>query len=474
MNQKTPTVPEHATPAPPPGGDTTHAPKGAKRSSGKGWIWLLVLIAAAAAAYFYWPKGEPAQAGTAPAEGKGGGGKKGGRGGGLPPVVTVKATRGNIGVYLNGLGNVTPIYTVTVKTRVDGQLMEVKYKEGDIVQKGAPLIEIDPRPFKVALEQAEGQQARDQALLDNARVDLTRYQTLLAQNAIPEQQLSTQKALVQQYIGTVKADQGSIDNAKLNIAYCNISAPITGKIGLRLVDPGNIVHASDQTGLLVITQMEPISAIFPIAEDHLGPVAKRYRAGQKLKVEAWDRDMTDKIATGYLETMDNQIDQTTGTLKLRAIFDNKDNALFPNQFINARLLVEEKHNVVLLPSAAIQRTTSTVYVWLVRPDSTVTVREITVGTTEGDQSEITSGLDAGDTVIMTGVDKLNEGSKVNVSGGGEGGRGRGGNRGEGNPGASPEAPTGLKTGVPNGATDAQPGRGGRGGRRGAGGGGQNQ
>jgi multidrug efflux system membrane fusion protein len=467
MNQKTPTVPEHATPAPPDGGETTRVPKGAKRSSGKGWIWLLVLVAAAAVAYYYWPKGEAAQAGTAPAEGKGSG-KKGGRGGGLPPVVTVKATRGNIGVYLDGLGNVTPIYTVTIKTRVDGQLMDVKYKEGDLVQKGAPLIEIDPRPYKVALEQAEGQQARDQALLDNARVDMARYQTLLAQNAIPEQQLSTQKALVQQYIGTVKADQGAIDSAKLNIAYCNIAAPITGKIGLRLVDPGNIVHASDQTGLLVITQMEPISAIFPIAEDHLGPVAKRYRAGQKLKVEAWDRDKTQRIATGYLETMDNQIDQTTGTLKLRAIFDNKDNALFPNQFVNARLLVEEKHNVVLLPSAAIQRTTSNVYVWQLKPDSTVTVRNITVGTTEGEQSEITSGLDAGDTVIMTGVDKLNEGSKVNVSGD-EGGRGRGGNRG-----GTTDNPAGLQTGVPGGSTDAQPGRGGRGGRRGARSGGQNQ
>ncbi|HWC95608.1 MAG TPA: MdtA/MuxA family multidrug efflux RND transporter periplasmic adaptor subunit [Candidatus Sulfopaludibacter sp.] len=459
MNQKTPTVPEHVSPAPPNGGDSTRPPKGAKRSSGKGWIWLLVLIAAAAAAYYYWPKGEAAQAGTAPS---GGGAKKGRGAGGLPPVVAVKATRGNIGVYLDGLGSVTPIYTVTVKSRVDGQLMAINYKEGDVVQKGQPLIELDPRPFEVALEQAEGQLARDKALLNNARVDLTRYQTLLSQNAIPEQQLSTQKALVEQYEGTIKTDQGAIDSAKLNITYCHITAPITGKVGLRLVDPGNIVHASDQTGLLVITQMEPISVIFPIAEDHLSPVAKRHRAGQKLTVEAWDRDKTNKIATGALETLDNQIDQTTGTLKLRALFDNKDNALYPNQFVNARLLVEEKRGVVLLPTAAIQRTSATIYVWMLKPDSTVTVRNITVGTTEGDQTEITSGLAAGDSVIMTGVDKLNEGSKVNVSGG-EGGRG--------GRGSSAEAPSGVGSGV---AADAPTStdKSGKGGRRGNKSGGQ--
>lgn len=430
MNQKTPTVPEHVMPAPTHSEEPPRKPEAAKRKSGKGWIWLLVLIVAAAAAYYYWPKGGATAAGTAPSGG--GSAKKGGKGGGLAPVVAVKATRGNIGVYIDSPGSIVPIYTVLLRSRVDGELMQIYYKEGDVVQKDAPLIELDPRPYQVALEQAEGQQARDQALLDNARVDLARYQTLLAQNAIPEQQLATQKALVDQYVGTVKTDQGMIDSAKLNITYCHIAAPITGKIGLRLVDPGNIVHASDTTGLLVITQMEPISAIFPVPEDQLPPVAKRFRAGEKLVVEAWDRDGRNKLAVGTLATMDNQIDPTTGTLKLRAMFDNKDNALYPNQFVRNRLLVEEKRGVVLLPTAAIQLTTTNQYVWMLKPDNTVTVRNITTGTAEGDQTEITSGLNAGDAVVMTGVDKLNEGSKVNVAGGdGGGGRGQGGSKGSG-------------------------------------------
>ena len=415
MNQNPPTVPEHVMSSP------TRPPE-APRKSGKGWIWLILLIAAAAAAYYYWPKGTPAEAGTTPPAPSG----RKGRGGGLAPVVAVKASRGNIGVYIDALGSIVPLNTVTVKSRVDGQLMAIHYKEGDLVEKGQPLIELDERPFRVALEQAEGQLARDTALLGNARVDLARYQTLLAQNAIPEQQLATQKALVEQYGGTVKIDQGAIDSAQLNITYCRIAAPISGKIGLRLVDPGNIVHASDPNGLLVITQMQPISAIFPVPEDSLPPVARRFRAGQTLTVEAWDRDKTHKIAVGTLATMDNQIDPTTGTLKMRALYENKDFSLYPNQFVNNRLLVEEKHGVILLPSAAIQRTSSTIYVWLLKPDSTVTVRSITIGTTEGEQTEITSGLEAGDSVIMTGVDKLNEGSKVNVAGGDGGGRGRGG------------------------------------------------
>jgi multidrug efflux system membrane fusion protein len=428
-------MPEHIMPAPTHGGEPPRPPESKKRSSGKGWIWLLVLIAAAAAAYYYWPKGNATEAGTAPSGG--GTGKK--KGGGLPPVVAVKAQAGNIGVYIDGPGNVIPIYTVTVKSRVDGQLMQIYYKEGDVVQKDQPLIELDPRPYQVALEQAEGQLARDQALLANARVDQTRYQTLYAQNAVPEQTLATQKSLVDQLAGTIQTDQGMIDSAKLNITYCHIAAPITGKIGLRLVDPGNIVHATDANGLVVITQMDPISVIFTISEDQLPPISRKFRAGEKLTVEAWDRDKTHRLSTGYLATLDNQIDNTTGTLKLRAQYDNKDYSLYPNQFVNARLLQEEKRNVTLLPTAAIQRTTSSVYVWLLKPDSTVTVRNITVGTTEGQQSEITSGLAPGDSVIMTGVDKLNEGSRVNFASGGAAG---------GQPGAAP-------------AADAQQGKGGR-------------
>lgn len=465
MNQKSPTVPEHVAPAPTHGGEPPRPPEVKKPSSGKGWVWLVLLVGAAAAAYYYWPKGSATQAGTTPPGGASTGKKKGG---GNAPVVIVKAAKGNIGVYVDALGSVVPVYTVTVKSRVDGQLMQIYYKEGDIVQKGQPLIDLDPRPYQVAKEQAEGQSARDQALLDNAKVDLARYQTLLAQNAIPEQQLATQKALVAQYTGTVAIDQGAIDAASLNIVYCHIEAPITGKIGLRLVDPGNIVHASDQTGLMVITQIEPISAIFPVAEDMLPPVAKRFRAGQKLSVEAWDRDRRNKLAVGTLTTLDNQIDPSTGSLKLRAMFDNKDNSLYPNQFVNTRLLVEEKHGVVLLPTAAIQLTTNSKYVWMLKPDNTVTVRNVTTGTEEGQQSEITSGIEPGDTVIMTGVDKLNEGMRVTVGGGdgrGGGGQGRGG-QGRG---AGKSAPADTPDGTP-----AADGQGPQGGKRGGKSGGKHQ
>jgi multidrug efflux system membrane fusion protein len=263
--------------------------------------------------------------------------------------------------------------------------------------------------------QTEGQLVRDQALLANARVDLTRYETLLAQDAIPEQQLATQRALVTQYEGTVKNDQGLLDAARLNVTYSHIPAPISGIVGLRLVDPGNIVHAADTTGMVVITQIQPISVIFTVGEDQLPPILQKLRAGQKLQVDAWDRELKNKIATGHLDTVDNEIDPTTGTLKLRALFDNENRALFPNQFVNARLLQQEKNGVTLLSSAAIQRNTNQIYVFLVKPDNTVTVKTITVGTTEGDNSEITSGLKAGDQVVMTGVDKLQEGSKVTVT-----------------------------------------------------------
>jgi membrane fusion protein, multidrug efflux system len=333
-------------------------------------------------------------------------------------VVAVASQTGNIGVYVTGLGAITPIYTVTVKSRVDGQLMSVHFKEGELVHQGDPLIEIDPRPYQAAVEQAEGQLVRDQALLANARVDLTRYTTLLAQNAIPEQQLATQRALVTQDEGTVTNDQGMLDAARVNVVYCHITAPITGVVGLRLVDPGNIVHSSDTTGMLVITQVQPISVIFTVSEDQLSPVLQKIRVGQKLPVEAWDREWKNKLASGFLDTIDNQIDQTTGTLKLRAIFSNDNRALFPNQFVNARLLQQEKANVTLLPPAAIQRNTNDTYVYLIKPDSTVTIRAIKTGTTEGDQAEITSGLSPGDTVVMTGVDKLQEGSKVNAAGNG--------------------------------------------------------
>jgi multidrug efflux system membrane fusion protein len=336
-------------------------------------------------------------------------------------VAAVTATKGNIGVYYTGLGAVTPLATVTVRTVVSGQLMSVNFKEGDLVNKGDPIIQIDPRPFEATVVQTEGTLARDQALLENARVDLDRYTLLNATHAIPEQQLATQQALVHQYEGTVKNDQGLLDAAKLNVTYSKITSPVTGIVGLRLVDPGNIVQTGDTNGMVVITQLQPISVIFSVGEDQLPPILQKIRAGQTLAVDAWDRDLTKKITTGTLATLDNEIDQTTGTLKLRANFDNANRVLFPNQFVNARLLEQEKTGVTLLQSAAIQRNTNDTYVYLIKPDSTVTVRIIKTGTTEGDQTEITSGLAPGDEVVMTGVDKLQEGSKVNVNASGASG-----------------------------------------------------
>jgi multidrug efflux system membrane fusion protein len=374
-----------------------------------------------AGAWYLWPK-----AGLLTPSASSGAVSKGGKKGGaaVVPVVAAKARRGDIGVYITALGSVTPIYTVTVKSRVDGQLMKVHYNEGDLVHEGDLLVEIDPRPYQVALEQAEGQLARDQASLDNARVDVERYQKLLAQNAVPEQQLATQKSTVAQLEGLVKADQGPIDSAKLSLVYCSIKAPITGRVGLRLVDPGNIVHATDANGLVVITQIQPISVIFTVPEDDLPVVLRKLAAGQHLSAEVLDRDTTTKLGSGTLTTVDNQIDPTTGSLRFRANFDNSANLLFPNQFVNVRLLVEQRHGVTLVPTAVIQRTTSSTYVYLVKDDQTVTVRQVTPGVTEGDESEIVSGAAPGDVLVMTGVDKLQEGARVTVqmAGGQAGGR----------------------------------------------------
>ena len=375
------------------------------------WIWILLLALLGAGGYYYWSKRTPPPSGEA----SGQAGRKGqGGNGGSSPVDAATAFKGNIGVYVTGLGAVTPIYTVTVQSRVDGQLMQVLYKEGDMVHQGDKLAEIDPRPYQALLTQYEGQLIRDQALLDNARLDQTRYEALLKQNAVPEQQLATQVALVKQDEGIVKNDQGLIDGVKVDLIYCNITAPITGRIGLRLVDPGNIVQTTDTTGLLVITQLQPISVIFTIAEDQLPVIYQKQSGGQKLPVDAFNREMTKKLASGTLTTIDNQIDQTTGTVKLRATFDNSHNELFPNQFVNARLLQQEKLGVVLVPSAAVQRNSSSTYVYVVKPDSTVTVRQVKVGTSDDDNTEITSGVNQGDVVVLTGVDKLIEGSKVTV------------------------------------------------------------
>ena len=374
--------------------------QGARPGARRRWLWLslCLLLVVGLIAYSLWPKSTKAAA-TPP-----------------PPIPVVAATsrKGDIGVYYSGLGAVTPLATVTVKSRVDGQLMSVRYREGDTVHKGDLLLEIDDGPYRAALTQAEGQLMRDQAALENARIDLVRYQQLVPQKAIPEQQLATQQATVHQDEGVVKLDEGQIESAKVNLAYCKIAAPATGRIGLRLVDPGNIVQTADTNGLLVITQMDPISAIFTISEDQLQVVLKKMAAGQTLEVDAYSRDAKTKLAQGSLTTLDNQIDPATGTLKLRATFENPKGTLFPNQFVNARLLVEEKHGVTLVSTAAVQRNSQATYVYVVKADSTVTVRPITIGTTEGEDSEVTSGLAPGEVVVMTGVDKLEEGTKVNA------------------------------------------------------------
>ncbi|MGA2072878.1 MAG: efflux RND transporter periplasmic adaptor subunit, partial [Terriglobia bacterium] len=359
------------------------------------WLWLLALAVLAFGAYRV-HKGmvAPQAANTSAAGGASG------RNFGAVPVVAVQATKGDIGVYFTGLGAVTPVYTVTIQSQIAGYLMQVLYKEGQIVQKGDPLVEIDPRPYQVMMENAQAGLLRDQANLDNAQVDLKRYQTLVPLRAVPEQQLATQEALVKSDEGIVKTDQAQIDTAKLDLVYCHITAPITGRVGLRLVDPGNYETPGQATGLVVITQIQPITVVFTLPEDQLPAIVKQMRAGARLTVEAYDRGMT-KIAQGWLETIDNQIDPTTGTVKLRANFDNRDGALFPNEFINAKLLVQEKRGVTLIPTAAVQRNSQRTYVFFVKPDSTVTVRTITLGTTEGDDSEVTSGLKPGDEVVMT-------------------------------------------------------------------------
>jgi multidrug efflux system membrane fusion protein len=328
-------------------------------------------------------------------------------------IVTAAAQRGDIGTYVNALGVVTPIQTVMVKSRVDGQLMSVNYVEGQTVQARDPLVEIDPRPYQAQLTQAEGQLARDEALLENAHVDLQRYQTAYARNAIPKQQLDTQVATVHQFEGTVKLDQGQVDTAKLQITYSHITAPFPGRVGLRLVDPGNIVHATDSNPLAVVTQLQPITVIFSVAEDYLPQIQRQLRAGKTLPVDAFDRAQTKKLATGTLATVDNQIDTTTGTVKLKALFTNEDESLFPNQFVNARLLVDTLHNATLVPNTVIQRNAESAFVYLLKPDQTVAVQTITVGTTDGHASAV-EGIEAGAVVAADNFNRLTDGAKVAV------------------------------------------------------------
>ena len=384
------------------------------------WFAALVVTAGAAGAYYYfndYSKAPGAEGGPA-AGAKGAGAKgKGGRGADRPvPVVAAAATAGDVNVNLAGLGSVTPVATVVVRSRIDGQLMRVLFKEGQVVRAGELLAEIDPRPYEVQLATAEGQMARDQALLKNAVIDAERYRVLLAQDSIAKQQVDTQEALVRQYEATVKIDQAAIDTAKLQLVYTRITAPVGGRLGLRQIDPGNMVRSGDASGLVVIAQLQPITVVFTIPEDALPPVMAKLRAGAKLPVEAYDRADKVKLASGMLLTADNQIDPATGTVKLKAQFANADNALFPGQFANVRMLVDVKKDATLVPSAAIQRGTPGTFDYVVNAGNTVSVRKIVPGPAQGAFTSVESGIAVGEIVVIDGADKLREGARVDIAG----------------------------------------------------------
>jgi membrane fusion protein, multidrug efflux system len=391
--------------------DPTPFPAPPTRRRRRLWIVAAVLVVVAVAAgYWYWSR-------TPDAAARGGAAGPGGRGDASAralPVVAAPARKGSIDVYINALGTVTPRNVVVVHARVDGQLMRVAFKEGQIVKAGDLLAEIDPRPFQVQLTQATGQLAKDQALLRNAQLDLERYQTLLAQDSISKQQVDTQAALVSQYEGTVQSDQGAIDSAKLQLTYSRVTAPISGRVGLRQVDPGNVVHASDTNGIVVIAELQPITVVYPIPEDSVQRVLARQATGESVVVEAWDRDQKVKLATGKLVSVDNQIDTTTGTVKLKAEFPNANLALFPNQFVNVRMLVETLADATLVPSAAIQRGAPGTFVFVVREDNSVTVAPVKLGPVQGETTAIASGLAPGAMVVVDGTDKLREGAKVEL------------------------------------------------------------
>jgi membrane fusion protein, multidrug efflux system len=383
----------------------------------RAWIWVLILAVLALGVWYYRSTRATSQAqdpATAAAKGRAGAGQ----GSFVVPVVVAAAQRGDLPVYFSGLGTVTAFNTVTVHSRVDGQLVNVAFKEGQFVHQGDLLAEIDPRPFQVQLEQAEGQLAKDQAQRRDAEVNYERFKLLFKEGVIPQQQLDTQAALVGQFDGAIRSDQGQIDNAKLQLIYCRITAPINGRVGLRLVDAGNIVHATDTSGLLVITQLQPISVIFTLPQDQLPPVVAKLRAGVELAVDAYDRDDTAKIATGKLATIDNQIDPTTGTYKLKSIFSNENNILFPNQFVNVHLLVDVKHNLIIVPAAAIQRGPQGTYVYAVAKDpvtkdNSAKIYSVTIAQTTGDSVGLSAGVNPNDLVVIDGQDKLQDGTKIN-------------------------------------------------------------
>ncbi len=370
-------------------------------------VWLLVLAALLAGGWYGW---QAWQRGQQPV-----------RTGGAPPQPVGAATIGaqDIRVLLSALGTVTSLNTVTVKTQIAGKITQIAFTEGQIVKQGDFLVQIDPRPYQVALENAQGALARDQAQLKNAQLDLVRYRTLLSQDSVSRQQVDTQAALVRQYDGTIKVDQAAVDSAQLNLTYCHIVSPITGRVGLRQVDLGNYVQPSDANGLVVIAQFQPISVVFALPEDNIPQVTRQMNAGHTLAVEAWDRADQSKLEDGTLMSVDNQVDVTTGTVKLRAGFDNQEGLLFPNQFVNAKLLVDTLHDQVAMPNAAVQRGEPGTFVYLITPDSTVHVQPVKLGPVNGPMVAVLEGLKAGDRAVTDGADRLRDGAKVSVPAAGQ-------------------------------------------------------
>jgi multidrug efflux system membrane fusion protein len=381
------------------------------------WQWVVgaLLLATGVGLVWYYDFGAPAP------QTKGGFGRgPGGFGGGgrrpdeKPPVRVVAAEKRNIGVALRGLGTVTPLNTVTVRSRLDGELVRVHFTEGQRVREGQLLAEIDPRPYEVALAQALGAKAENDARLANARADLATFQSLAERELIPRQQLTSQEALVKQVMGTVQSNDAQVNNARLQLSYTRIVAPLSGKLGLRQVDVGNLVRSGDANGIVVITQMQPISVLFTVPETDLPAVLEAMRRDRSLPVEAWDRAESQQLATGTLQTVDNQIDTTTGTIRLRAVFDNRDDKLFPNQFVNIVLNLSTLRDAIVVPSATIQRASFGTFVYALTPDDKATVRRVTLGPAEGDRVAVTEGLAAGERVVLEGVDALKEGVQVEV------------------------------------------------------------
>ena len=373
-------------------------------------LGVVIVLAIAVGGYYYW------QWRMAPSPAAAGATKGGMRGAGGPtPVVAAPATQSDVDVIVNGLGTVTPLRTVTVRSRVEGELVKVLFQEGQLVKAGELLAEIDPRAFQVQLAQAQGQLARDRALLENARLDLERYKTLFAQDSIAKQQVDTQASLVRQYEGAVAVDVSQVDNAKLQLAYSRISAPISGRIGLRLVDAGNIVRAGDANGLVVITQLQPVAVLYTVPQDLLPTVMRRLQSGETIAVEAWDREQRTKLADGTLASADNQVDPQTGTVKLKAQFPNDDAALFPQQFVNVRMKLDTLRDVVIVPSAAVQRGAQGMFVYVVQQDKTVALRPVKLGPLDGQRQAIAEGLTAGELVVTDGVDRLRPGAQVEVA-----------------------------------------------------------